>query len=169
VALKRANFFPLSDTMFVIPLFRPLPVTLTLHPLARFLTLFCHMIVPLSPLVRPRLHLVRQIPISPAECWRAAYLSPWSWRQYAPLKRRSTTRLHGAITRRMSSSNNIRLQCCYVGTSGIRTALTVKISAHHLNVKRAMMKLRSHQQACYLRVHSDRHINKYRYCITWQS
>jgi hypothetical protein len=28
----------------------------------------------------------------------------WWWRQYAPLKRRSTPRLHGAISRRLSSS-----------------------------------------------------------------
>jgi hypothetical protein len=71
--------------------------TSTTEPLACFLTWSS----PLSPLVWPRHHLVRPIPIFPAELLHVDYSSPWWWRQYAPLKCQSTsTRLHSATSQK---------------------------------------------------------------------
>jgi hypothetical protein len=51
-----------------------------------------------SVCVQMTCYLVRLIPISPPDFSLAAYSSSCWWRQYAPLKRQSTPRLHSAVS-----------------------------------------------------------------------
>jgi hypothetical protein len=82
VALKRTNF----SLSWMCP-----PPPSTIRSLPRLIVIY-------FPIGLAKFHLVRPIPIYPTIHWLEAYSLLWWWRQYAPLKRRSTsTTLQGAI------------------------------------------------------------------------
>jgi hypothetical protein len=64
---------------------------------------------------------IKTRPIQVMYCW--IHLSPWWWRQYAPLKRRSTpTRLHGVVSQKafIFSLVDVRFQVLTVASMKFR-------------------------------------------------